>query len=48
MGKKEELFHRMKGQLIVSCQALPGEPFYEENFSLMDRLPVRQNRPGQL
>ena len=46
MGKKEELFHRMKGQLIVSCQALPGEPFYEENFSLMDRFACAAKQAG--
>lgn len=33
--EKEKLLELMKRQLIVSCQALPGEPFYDENVSLM-------------
>lgn len=33
--KKEQWLNHVKHQLIVSCQALPGEPFYEEAFSLM-------------
>lgn len=36
----------MKGQLIVSCQALPGEPFYEEKFSLMDRFACAAKEAG--
>ena len=34
MGKKEML-ESLKGQLIVSCQALPGEPLYVENSTIM-------------
>lgn len=33
--KKEELLRCMKGKLIISCQALPGEPLYDEERSLM-------------
>ncbi|MBR2823183.1 MAG: N-acetylmannosamine-6-phosphate 2-epimerase [Clostridia bacterium] len=32
---KEELFQLMKGQIIVSCQATPGEPLYDRDRSLM-------------
>jgi N-acylglucosamine-6-phosphate 2-epimerase len=33
--KKEELFEKIKGQVIVSCQAVPGEPLYVEEKSIM-------------
>ncbi len=32
---KEELFQLMKGQIIVSCQATPGEPLYDPQRSVM-------------
>jgi Putative N-acetylmannosamine-6-phosphate epimerase len=32
---KNELLNRIKGQLIVSCQALPGEPLYVPEKSVM-------------
>lgn len=38
MGKswtKEEFISQVKGGVIISCQALPDEPLYEEKFSLM-------------
>lgn len=33
--KKEKLFQKIKGKVIVSCQALPGEPLYVEEKSIM-------------
>lgn len=33
--KKEELFEQIKGKVIVSCQAVPGEPLYVEEKSIM-------------
>lgn len=33
--KKTEILEKIKGQLIVSCQALPEEPLYCEEMSLM-------------
>lgn len=32
---KQELFDRIKGKVIVSCQAVPGEPLYVEEKSIM-------------
>lgn len=32
---KREFFERIKGQMIVSCQAVPGEPLYVEEKSVM-------------
>lgn len=32
---KQEILERIKGQLIVSCQALPSEPLYVEEKSIM-------------
>lgn len=33
--KKEDILKMIKGQLIVSCQALPNEPLYLEEMSIM-------------
>lgn len=33
--KKEEILSKIKGKLIVSCQALEEEPLYNKDFSLM-------------
>ena len=35
---KQELFDRMKGTIIVSCQATPGEPLYDPLRSLMPHM----------
>ena len=34
MGK-EEILNILRGRLIVSCQALPGEPLYLENDTII-------------
>lgn len=33
--KKDELLSKIKGKVIVSCQAVPGEPLYVEEKSIM-------------
>lgn len=33
--RKEEIFEKIKGKVIVSCQAVPGEPLYVEEKSIM-------------
>ena len=32
---KQEFFDRIRGKMIISCQALPGEPLYVEEKSVM-------------
>ena len=32
---KEELFAQIKGSIVVSCQATPGEPLYLKDGSIM-------------
>ena len=47
---KQEILDKIKGQLIVSCQALPSEPLYVEEKSIMystwQELPSRQALPA--
>jgi N-acylglucosamine-6-phosphate 2-epimerase len=44
--KKEELFDKIKGQVIVSCQAVPGEPLYVEEKSIMYLMARAAKRAG--
>ena len=32
---KKELYEYLRGELIVSCQALPGEPLYRKEGGVM-------------
>ena len=43
---KEELFAKMKGKVIVSCQAVPGEPLYVEEKSIMYLMARAAKRAG--
>lgn len=44
--KKDELFKRIRGQVIISCQALPGEPLYDRERSLMPYMAEAAKRAG--
>lgn len=44
--KKEELFDKIKGKVIVSCQAVPGEPLYVEEKSIMYLMARAAKRAG--
>ena len=43
---KDELLDSIKGKLIISCQALPGEPLYDEERSLMPYMAMAAKRAG--
>ena len=43
---KEQILNKLKGGLIVSCQALPGEPLYSDNGGIMPRIAKAMEHVG--
>ncbi len=43
---KKELFEQIRGKVIVSCQAVPGEPLYVEEKSIMYLMARAAKRAG--
>ena len=43
---KEELFSLIKGSVIVSCQATPGEPLYDPQRSIMPYMAMAAREAG--